>query len=190
MLSRRLRPFSIESANRAARAPRRPPALVEHALLAAMPPAGALMLLVCFRVAGVAAAGKGARRLARPAEGALPPPLTKGEIRAAYRIMQTQNPFPEEVARRASPLMWAIATALGRATSLHPSCVYVHILLLISTTLGAVQLKYGGILGKHCNLLMLQHGEPGDGKSVALWLDVQILSYYDQVRGEETLIRP
>jgi hypothetical protein len=29
---------------------------------------------------------------------------------------------------------------------------------------------------------MLQHGEPGDGKSVALWLDVQILSFYDQAR--------
>ncbi|CAK0896107.1 unnamed protein product [Prorocentrum cordatum] len=96
--------------------------------------------------------------------------------------MESQDPFPEEVARRAPPLMWAIATALGKATSLHPSCVYVHILLLIATTLGAVQLKYGGILARHCNLLMLQHGEPGDGKSIALWLDVQILSYYDQVR--------
>ena len=43
-------------------------------------------------------------------------------------------------------------------------------------------MRYGGILGRHCNLLMIQHGEPGDGKSVALWLDVQILSHYDQVR--------
>ena len=144
-----------------------------------MPPASVLLFLLCFRVAE---AGKGARRGARPAEGTLPPALTKGEIRAAYRLMESQNPFPEEVARRASPLMWALATALGKATSLHPSCVYVHILLLIATTLGAVQLKYGGILARHCNLLMLQHGEPGDGKSIALWLDVQILSYYDQVR--------
>ncbi|CAK0804108.1 unnamed protein product, partial [Prorocentrum cordatum] len=87
-----------------------------------------------------------------------------------------------EVARRASPLMWAIATALGKATSLRPSCVHVHILLLIATTLGAAQLKCGGILARHCNLLMLQHGESGDGKSIALWLDVQILSYYDQGR--------
>ena len=162
--------------------PRRPPAPAKPALLLAMPPASALIFLLCVHLAGVAEAGPGGRRLARPAESAVPPALSKGEIRAADRLMETQNPFPEEVARRASPLMRAIAIALGRATSLHPSCVYVHMLLLIATTLGAVQLKYGGILARHCNLLMLQHGEPGDGKSVALWLDVQILSYYDQVR--------
>ena len=96
--------------------------------------------------------------------------------------METTNAFPADSMRRATPLAWAVAAALGRATSLHPSCVYVHLLLLVATTLGAVQVKYGGILGRFCNLLMLQHGQPGDGKSVALWLDLQNLHYYDQVR--------
>ena len=31
---------------------------------------------------------------------------------------------------------------------------------------------------------MLQEGDPGDGRSVALWLDVQVLSHYDQKREE------
>ncbi|CAK0800291.1 unnamed protein product, partial [Prorocentrum cordatum] len=110
------------------------------------------------------------------------PAMTKGEIRTLYRILENQNPFPEEAARRATPLMWKVASALGKATSLHASCVYVHLMILVATTLGAVQLRYGGILSRHCNLLMLQHGEPGDGKSVALWLDVQVLGFYDMIR--------
>ncbi|CAK0858472.1 unnamed protein product, partial [Prorocentrum cordatum] len=110
------------------------------------------------------------------------PAMTKGEIRTLYRILENQNPFPEEAARRATPLMWKVASALGKATSLHASCVYVHLMILVATTLGAVQLRYGGILSRHCNLLMLQHGEPGDGKSIALWLDVQVLGFYDMIR--------
>ena len=112
----------------------------------------------------------------------MPVPLTPGEIRAIYRIMETRNPFPDDQMRRAAPLTWKIAEALGRATSLHPSCVFVHLLILIATTLGAVQIKYGGILGRFCNLLMLQRGAPGDGKSIALWLDLQVLHHYDHVR--------
>ena len=69
---------------------------------------------------------------------------------------------------------------------MHPSCTYTHNLILNSLPLGAVQMKYGGILARHSNLLMLQEGEPGDGKSVALWLDVQVLSHYDQKREERT----
>ena len=31
-------------------------------------------------------------------------------------------------------------------------------------------------------MLMLQHGAPGEGKSVALWLVFQILYYFDDIR--------
>ncbi|CAK0909816.1 unnamed protein product, partial [Prorocentrum cordatum] len=110
------------------------------------------------------------------------PALTKGEIRTVYRILESHNPFPEQAVRRATPLTWAVASALGQATSLHASCVCVHLMILVATTLGAVQIKYGGILSRHCKLLMLQHGQPGDGKSVALWLDVQVLAFFDMIR--------
>ena len=69
--------------------------------------------------------------------------------------------------------MWKLSQALGRATSLHPSCVYTHLLVMESITLPAVQVKVGGILGRPCNIVMIQHGSPGEGKSVALWLCLQ-----------------
>eukprot|EP00959_Pyramimonas_sp_CCMP1952_P063483 1326750-Pyramimonas_sp.AAC.1 len=33
---------------------------------------------------------------------------------------------------------------------------------------------------------MIQHGPPGDGKSVALWLDVQVLAFFDMIRERRT----
>ena len=86
--------------------------------------------------------------------------------------------------RQANPLTWKISGALAKATSLHQSCVYTHLLLLESTTLPFVQVKVGGILGRHCNIIMLQHGPPGEGKSVALWLDLQCL-YKGAVRAAD-----
>ncbi len=88
--------------------------------------------------------------------------------------------------QRATPLAWQAVCALGRGTSLHPSCVFVHMLILVATTLGAVQVKFGGILGRFCNLLLLQHGAPGEGKSVALWLSLQALYCYDKARDRRT----
>ena len=41
--------------------------------------------------------------------------------------------------------------------------------------------RFGGILGKFPNLVMLQHGEPGDGKSIALWV-LQVLYYFDSIK--------
>ena len=51
-------------------------------------------------------------------------------------------------------------------------------LILNSLPLGAVQMKHTSILVRHCNLLMLQVGRPGDGASVSFWMDVQVFSYY------------
>ena len=75
-----------------------------------------------------------------------------------------------------------LAAALGKATSLGTDCVFTHLLILVSLVLNAVYTKCGGILGEFPNLLMIQHGAPGEGKSVALWLVFQILYYFDSVR--------
>ena len=71
------------------------------------------------------------------------PLMTAADVRCAGRIMDSTNPFPGSEVSMATPLMWKVAVALGRATSLHPSCVYVHIMILIAHTLDAVQIKYG-----------------------------------------------
>ena len=113
-----------------------------------------------------------------------PSPLSRADVRCASRLLDETNPFPTSAIAGATPLMWAVAEALARATSLHTACVYTHLMLVISLPLGAVQLKYGGILGRFCNMLVLQHGEPGEGKSVIAWLTRQILYYYDKKREE------
>ena len=124
-------------------------------------------------------------RRGRPLDSGLPPPqLSASEVRLAYRLMGTANPFPSDTVLRACPLGWRVSRALARATSLHPSCVFIHLLILVATTLGAVKVNFGGILGRVCNLLMIQHGAPGEGKSVALWLSLQILYYYDKLRDD------
>jgi len=109
-------------------------------------------------------------------------PIRSADARLANQIFDAVNPFPVEHIRSSTPIAWKLSCALGRAASLHPSCVYVHMLLLIALTLNAVVIKYSGLLGRFCNLLLLQHGPPGDGKSVALWLSQQILAYYDKKR--------
>ena len=58
--------------------------------------------------------------------------MTAADVRCAGRIMDSTNPFPSSEVSMATPLMWKVAVALGRATSLHPSCVYVHIMILIA----------------------------------------------------------
>ena len=60
---------------------------------------------------------------------------------------------------------------------------------MLSLVLNAVQVRYGGILGKFPNILMLQHGEPGDGKSIALWLVLQVLYYFDNIKTKSDAIR-
>ena len=96
--------------------------------------------------------------------------MSQADIRLAYQLMDSSNPFPKDIVRRSSPLAWKVAEALGRATSMDASCVYTHLLLLDAVTLNGLMVKYGGILGKFSNLIMIQHGPPGDGKSVIVWL--------------------
>ncbi|CAK0821406.1 unnamed protein product [Prorocentrum cordatum] len=125
--------------------------------------------------------GRAGARAQRPDEL---PFMETGAVRLAYQLMDSLNPFPVDVVHASSPLAWSVAGAVGRATSLHPSCVYVHLVILMSLVLDAVQVKYGGILGKFSNPLMIQHGAPGDGKSIALWLVFQVLAYFDKIRNK------
>ena len=142
----------------------------------------AISTLSILAASGQVALVDGVLRRGRAHELGQELPLSQAEVRAASRIMDTTNPFPTQIMQHSTPLAWRVASALGRATSLHPSCVFVHLLILVATTLSAVQVRYGGILGRFCNLLMVQHGAPGEGKSVALWLSLQIMYYYDMVR--------
>ncbi|CAK0814291.1 unnamed protein product [Prorocentrum cordatum] len=125
--------------------------------------------------------GRAGARAQRPDEL---PFMETGAVRLAYQLMDSLNPFPVDVVHASSPLACSVAGAVGRATSLHPSCVHVHLVILMSLVLDAVQVKYGGILGKFSNPLMIQHGAPGDGKSIALWLVFQVLAYFDKIRNK------
>lgn len=108
--------------------------------------------------------------------------MTKEDLLLAYQLMDSSNPFPSNCIGSKQPLAWKVCCALGQAASLHPGCMFVHMLALVALTLSAVQVKYSGLLGRFCNLLVLNHGPPGDGKSIQLWLDLHILSYFDKLR--------
>ena len=98
--------------------------------------------------------------------------------------MEATCPYPETSMKTAAPCSWELAADLGKATSLGTDNVFTHLLILVSLVLNAVYAKYGGIIGKFPNLLMIQHGAPGEGESVALWLVFQILYYFDSVRAK------
>lgn len=84
--------------------------------------------------------------------------MTKPAIRMAYELMDTMNPFPCSSMEQKKPLMWKLSSALGRAASLHPSCMFVYTMMLVALTLNAVQVKYSGLLGRFSNILLLQAG--------------------------------
>ena len=96
--------------------------------------------------------------------------MNQASVRLAYQLMDVMNAFPVDVVSTCSPLAWRVAEAVGKATSLHVSCVYVHMVILISLVLSGVQVKYGGILGKFSNPLMIHIGAPGAGKSIIMRL--------------------
>ena len=111
------------------------------------------------------------------------------DVRQATKLLETMCPFPSETMAQTVPCSWQFAGALARATSLHQSCAFVHLLIMLSLVLNAVQVRFGGILGKFPNILMLQHGEPGDGKSIALWLVLQVLYYFDTIKSKHDAAR-
>ena len=60
----------------------------------------------------------------------------------AYRLMDTMCPFPVDVVAANAPLSWKVATALGKASSLHCSCTYVHNLIMFSLPLNGLMAIY------------------------------------------------
>ena len=108
--------------------------------------------------------------------------MSKEDLLLAYQLMDSTNPFPSSSIASKQPLAWKVCCALGQAASLHPGSMFVHLLGLVALTLGAVQVKYSGLLGRFCNLLVLNHGPPGAGKSIQQWLNLHILSYFDKLR--------
>jgi hypothetical protein len=118
----------------------------------------------------------------RKAQSAKPRLMNEADVRLAYKLLESMNPFPREAAETSLPLAWRLSSALAEAASLAPSSMFVHMLILVALTLRAVQVKYSGLLGRYCNLVMLQNGAPGDGKSVQLWFNTQVTMYYDKCR--------
>ena len=94
--------------------------------------------------------------------------MSEVDVRLAYKLIESMNPFPSEPSEINMPLAWRLSSALGRAASLHPSSMFVHMLILVAFTLRAVQVKYSGLLGRYCNLVLFQNGAPGDGKELIL----------------------
>ena len=114
-------------------------------------------------------------------------PMAKADVSLAYHIMDATNSFPVDVLRTCAPKAWRLAEAFGRASSSHASAMFVQLMVLVSLTLNAVQVKYSGLLGRFSNLVVIQHGPPGDSKSVILCVCLQILYYYDKKRYDKML---
>ncbi|CAK0865173.1 unnamed protein product [Prorocentrum cordatum] len=58
---------------------------------------------------------------------------------------------------------------------------------MASLPLNAVKVHYSGILGVFPNIMINAHGASGDGKSVALWFDTQVMHYWRKKNLEPRL---
>ena len=103
--------------------------------------------------------------------------FSKKDALLGYKILEVECPFPAKVLAAKRPISWNLAVGLGRGLSLHPSRTYMHKLALGSLRLNAVKVNYSGILGVFPNLLIIDYGASGDGKSPGLWLDTQVMHY-------------
>ena len=100
-----------------------------------------------------------------PAQSKLDALLSKKDLRLAYKILETECPFPADKLSQHTPLTWKRAECLGKALSLEPGCVYMHLLTMASVPLAAVNVRYSGVLGVFSNLMFVAHGASGDGSS-------------------------
>ena len=76
------------------------------------------------------------------------PGMCKADLLLAYQLMDTTNPFPSASVAARQPLAWKVCCALAQADSLHPGCMFVHMLCLVALTLNAVQVKILWLAGK------------------------------------------
>ena len=98
--------------------------------------------------------------------------------------LRSKNPFPSTVIQTNRPYSWKLATALAKGISLAPSSVHVNLLVQVSSMLNAVKLHYSGILAVFANLIVVQHGATGDGKSINVWFASQVAQTW-QRRAEK-----
>jgi hypothetical protein len=94
-----------------------------------------------------------------------------------YKILENESPFPNDKLSAAVPFSWKVAEGLARGLSVETGCEYVHMVALASLSLNTVKTHYSGILGIFPNVMINLHGASGDGKSIPLWMDTQILHY-------------
>lgn len=109
--------------------------------------------------------------------------MTENDVREATRLLESACPFPSESEAKNVPCSWQ-EVWLELEVRIKAASLFVHLLIMLSLVLNVVQVRYGGILGKFPNLVTLQHGEPGDGKSIALWLVLQVLYHFDSVKAK------
>jgi hypothetical protein len=103
--------------------------------------------------------------------------LSKKDTMIGYKLIENECPFPRDKISAATPLTWRLSEGLARALSVDPGCEYVHVLAMGSLPLNCVKTHYSGILGVFPNLVINCHGASGDGKSVPLWFDTQVMHY-------------
>eukprot|EP00959_Pyramimonas_sp_CCMP1952_P344034 7205902-Pyramimonas_sp.AAC.1 len=101
--------------------------------------------------------------------------MSKQEANMAYALIEREVPFPTAALQVHAPLQYKMSQAHARATSVHPGCAHAHMIALASSRLNAVKMNYSDLLGIFPNLLMIITGATGDGKSIPLWLDTQIM---------------
>lgn len=103
--------------------------------------------------------------------------FSKKDAMLGYKLLLAESPFPVDAVRAARPLMWKLAEGLSQGLSLHPGRQFMHLMALGSLRLNAVKVDYSGILGVFPNLLLIDVGASGDGKSIGLWMDTQVMHY-------------
>jgi hypothetical protein len=101
--------------------------------------------------------------------------FTKMDAMVGYTLLEQKCPFPFDALRREVPLQHKMAQGLARGLSLDAGCAHAHMLALASSRLNAVKMNYSNILGVFPNTMFLVTGASGDGKSVGLWYDTQVM---------------
>ena len=91
--------------------------------------------------------------------------MTRSDADIAYKLLESKHPFPAAAIADSHPLSMKLSGALAKGLSLSGGCVYRGIVVLISSILSAVKVKYSGILGVYANVLSLQHGSRGTAKA-------------------------
>jgi hypothetical protein len=105
------------------------------------------------------------------------PSFTQRDALIGYKILENEVPFPVEAISSSTAVTWKVCEGLARGLSVDPARVYVHYLAMGSLFLSSLKTHYSGVLGIFPNLMLNDHGASGDGKSIALWFDTQVMHF-------------